>query len=75
MHAQDIPATAIEPGEQEYLLAGPETPETLDHLGLEDQPGLGRTFVGLTRRRFEIGQGDPTTPTAVTLKLVICVSQ
>src|SRR5262245_23853233 len=55
VHAQDIAPSAIEPGDDDDLIAGPDTPESLDHLRLEHEPGLGCAFVGLPGGRFEIG--------------------
>src|SRR6185436_3311869 len=59
--AQNVATSAIEPGEDEDLVARPEALESFEHLRLEDQPGLGCAFVGLPGGRFEIGQGglDP----------------
>jgi hypothetical protein len=56
VHAEDIAAGTIEPGQKDGLIAGTEIPETLEHLRLEDEPGFGRALVGLPGRRLEIGQ-------------------
>ena len=56
MHAQNVAARAIEPGDQDDLYAGSKAAETLEHFRLEDQPGRRRAFVGLPGSRCEIGQ-------------------
>jgi hypothetical protein len=62
VHAQNVATRAIEPGDDDNFIAGPEAPETFKHLRVEDQPGLGCTFVGLQRGRPEIGQGGRDPP-------------
>ena len=57
VHAQNVAARAIEPRNDDNLIAGLEAPETFKHLRFENQPGLGCTFVGLQRGRLEISQG------------------
>jgi hypothetical protein len=41
VHAQDIAARAIEPGDDDNFVAGLDVLETLKHLWLDDEPGLG----------------------------------
>src|SRR5262245_15952963 len=62
VYAQDVAAGAIEPGDDDERVAGPDAPESLEHLRLEDEPGLWRAFVGLPGGRFEIGQGGLDPP-------------
>jgi hypothetical protein len=57
VHAQNVATRAIEPRDDDNLIAGLEAPETFKHLRFENQPGLGCTFVGLQRGRLEISQG------------------
>jgi Lactoylglutathione lyase and related lyases len=56
VHAQNVATSAIEPCNDDDLIARPDAPEALEHFGLEGQPGLGCAFVGLSGGRFEIGQ-------------------
>jgi hypothetical protein len=71
MDAQDIPLSAIQPGQEENFVAGPETTEALDQLRLEHQPRLGRTLVGLPRRRRRIVSDDSTLPIGFSSMVVI----
>ena len=70
VHGQNVATRAIEPGDDDNLIAGPEVPETFKYLRLEDQPGLGYTFVGLEGGRPRSVRGDATLPMAFTSKLV-----
>ena len=56
MHAQHIPPCAIEPGDQQDLVAWPDAKKTLDHIFIEHKPRGRRAFVGLSRGRLEIGE-------------------
>lgn len=62
VHAQNVATRAIEPGDDDNFIAAPEAPETFKHLRVEDQPGLGCTFVGLQRGRPEISQAGRDPP-------------
>ena len=57
VHAQNVATRAIEPRDDDNVIAGLEAPETFKHLRFENQPGLRCTFVGLQRGRLEISQG------------------
>src|SRR5687768_3011079 len=75
VHAQDVATRAIEPGEDDDLIAGADAPETLEYLRLEDQPGRRRAFVGLPGADSRSVRGDSTLPIAFTSKLVTFVSR
>ena len=62
MDVQNIAARSMQPGEDDNVVAGPNVPEALNHLRLEDQPGRRCAFVGLPRRAVEIRKRrfDPT---------------
>jgi hypothetical protein len=62
VHAQNVGTGAVKPGEDDDSIARADAPETLKHIRLENQPGLGCAFVGLPGCRFQIGQGrlDPS---------------
>ena len=49
MYAQNVATCAIEPGDDNDLIAGMKAPETFEHLRFEHQPGFGRAFVALQR--------------------------
>ena len=68
VHAQYVATSAIQPSDDDDLLAGADAPETLKHLRLEDQPRLGCALVGLPGRRLEIGQGRLDPPDGLHLE-------
>ena len=68
VHAQNVATSAIEPSDDDDLIAGPDAPQTLKHLRLEDQPGLGCAFVGLPGGELEIGQGRLDPPDGLHLE-------
>lgn len=53
---------AIEPGDDDDLIAEPDALETLKDIRIEDQPGFGCAFVGLPWGRREIGEGGLDHP-------------
>ena len=57
MHAQYVAPRAIEPREYNECVPRVNTPQPLEHFRLEDQPGLGRTFIRLAWGRCKISQG------------------
>src|SRR5687767_2992528 len=61
MHPKDVAARAIEPGEDEDLVALAQPIQGLEHAGLEDEPCVRRPLVALLRGRRKVGQGrfDP----------------
>ena len=74
VYHQNVAASAIEPRDDNDLIAGVETSEPFKHLRLEDQPGLGCAFVGLPGSRFDIRQLDTTLPITVTSKFIMFLS-
>jgi hypothetical protein len=49
VYAQNVATCAIEPGDDNDLIAGLKAPETFEHLRFEHQPGFGCAFVALQR--------------------------
>ena len=67
MDHEHVPVGAIEPGEDEELVAELDALQTLEHVGLEAEPRVGRTLVPLLGRGVHVGQrrfdpaDDPTS--------------
>ena len=74
MHGQHVTLSAIEPGEDNDLVAGSDIPQTFSHLGVKNEPRLGRAFVSLSRRGLKVGQRRETRPTAITSNVSISFS-
>jgi hypothetical protein len=55
VHAQDVTTSAIEPGDEDDLIAGTQAPQTFEHVRVEDEPRGRCAFVGLTWCDREIG--------------------
>ena len=74
MDAQDVAASAIEPGEDDDLIPRPNSVEALQHIRLEDQPGLGCSLVALLGGRRRVGQVGLDRPDGYHLetRLVLC---
>src|SRR5688572_1110591 len=47
MHGEHIATCAIQPGDQDEIVAGADVAQPRERFGLEHQPRLGRTFVSL----------------------------
>jgi hypothetical protein len=56
VNTQYVPPSAIQPGEEKHLLAGPKTSKCDEDFGHEDQHSLRSALVRLARRCFELGQ-------------------
>src|SRR5262245_57003863 len=56
MHPQDVTLTAMQPGENDKLVARPDVSKSLAHFLVEYEPGLRRALIGLPRREVDIGQ-------------------
>ena len=61
VHSQDVAVGAVEPGQHDHAVPGPEPVESLEHARLEREPRVGRSLVALLRRGRPIRQGrlDP----------------
>jgi len=57
MHLQYVAVGAIEPGQDEELVAGTEALESRENFCVEHEDRVGGSFVALQRCGFEIGQG------------------
>ena len=56
MHPQDVTPSAIQPREDQDVVADANAVEGLEHGRLEDEPGVGRALVALVWRRRDVGQ-------------------
>src|SRR4029450_7218510 len=62
VNAQHVAPRAVEPGDEDYLVARPQIAEPFEPPRPEDQPGLRRAFVGLARGRSQVGQRRLDSP-------------
>ena len=74
VHAQNISTSAIEPSENDDLIAGSEASQSLKHLRVEDEPGLGCAFVALQGADSR-SVGDETLPMTFNSKLATVLSR
>jgi GGDEF domain-containing protein len=56
MDDERVAVRAIEPGEEEQLIARRDPPQALEHLRLEDEPRVRRPLVALLGRRLQVVQ-------------------
>ena len=57
MHPQHVATRAVQPGEDDQLVAGPNAVETLRHLGPEHEPRVRGALVALLGGRGQVGEG------------------
>ena len=57
VHAQDGAIGEVKPREDENLVTDAQVPCSFADVGVEDEPGLGRSLVGLARRVIWVEQG------------------
>src|SRR5262249_28565823 len=56
MYAQDMAISAMQPCENNELVARPDVSKSLAHILVEYEPRLRRAFVGLPGRNVDVGQ-------------------
>lgn len=60
MHAQDVAARTVEPGEDDHFVPDVQTLQALEDRRLEREPRVRRPLITLLRGRRKIGRGIQT---------------
>jgi hypothetical protein len=56
MDHEHVPVRPVEPGQDQELVADPDALQRIEYVGLEVDPGVGRTLVSLLRSGFRVRQ-------------------